>query len=213
MTTFFFVRHGVTSHTGHKLSGWMPDIPLNDEGRRQAEAAADHLSGVSFKAVYSSPIDRCYETAKIVAARHSLKVLKDDALGEVDYGKWTDRSLRSLMRTKLWTTVQRWPAAMRFPEGETLRGVQARAVDAIEDLKEAHPKGSVCCVSHGDVIKLVLAHYLGVHIDLYQRIVVGPASTSVVSLGEFGPMILALNARPSAAPGGKQSASLPGEPA
>lgn len=192
----------------------MPGIHLNDEGRRQAEAAAAQLATVTFKAVYSSPIERCYETAEMIAARHSQPVETDDALGEVEYGRWTDRSLKSLMRTKLWTTVQRWPAAMRFPEGETLRAVQARAVDAIEDIKSSYPKGSVCCVSHGDVIKLVLAHYLGVHIDLYQRIVIGPASISIVSLGEYGPHVSALNSMPAAlAPGAKQKASLPGDKA
>jgi probable phosphomutase (TIGR03848 family) len=213
MTTFFFVRHGVTSHTGHKLSGWMPGIHLNDDGRRQAEAAAAQLIDVKFKAIYSSPIERCFETAEIIAAPHRMKVQTDDALGEVEYGKWTDRSLKSLMRTKLWTTVQRWPAAMRFPEGETLRAVQARAVDAVEDLKAKHPKGPVCCVSHGDVIKLVVAHYLGVHIDLYQRIMIGPASVSIVALGEYGPAILSLNSQPVAAPEKNPAASLPGEPA
>lgn len=213
MTTFFFVRHGVTSHTGHKLSGWMPDIHLNDEGRFQAEAAAAELAKVRFKAVYSSPIDRCYETAEIVAAPHKLKVSTSDALGEVEYGTWTNRSLKSLMRTKLWTTVQRWPAAMRFPEGETLRAVQSRAVDIVEEIKAKHPKQNVCCVSHGDVIKLVLAHYLGVHIDLYQRIVIGPASISIVALAEYGPYVLAMNSMPSRQQEQKPKASLPGEPA
>ena len=213
MTTLFFVRHGVTSHTGNKLSGWMPGIHLNDEGRRQAEAAAAHLANTKFKAIYSSPIERCLETAEIIAARHKLEPVTNDALGEVEYGTWTNRSLKSLMRTKLWTTVQRWPAAMRFPEGETLRSVQARAVDYVEAIKAEHPKGTVCCVSHGDVIKLVFAHYLGVHIDLYQRIIIGPASISIVALAEYGPFILAMNTMPSRADAAERPrASLPGEP-
>jgi len=192
----------------------MPGIDLNDEGRAQAEAAARELAGVRMKAVYSSPIERCHQTAEIVAAPHKLAVLTDDSLGEVEYGTWTNRSLKSLMRTKLWTTVQRWPSAMRFPEGETLRAVQSRAVDVIETIRARHPKQNVCCVSHGDVIKLVLAHYLGVHIDLYQRIVIGPASISIVALAEYGPYVLAMNSMPSrASNGSKPKASLPGEPA
>jgi probable phosphoglycerate mutase len=214
VTTVFLVRHGVTEHTGHKLSGWMPGIHLNDEGRRQAESAATQLAGVKLKAIYSSPLERCFETAEIVAAPHKRRVATDEALGEVEYGTWTGRSLKSLTRTKLWTTVQRWPAAMRFPEGETLRGVQARAVDYLEEIKALHPKDSVCCVSHGDVIKLVLAHYLGVHIDLYQRIVVGPASISIVALAEYGPYILAMNTMPSRTDAKERPRpSLPGEPA
>ncbi|MGI8407569.1 MAG: histidine phosphatase family protein, partial [Actinomycetota bacterium] len=169
-------------------------VHLTEDGRAQAEKAAEKLSNVRFTAIYSSPIDRCFETAEIVAARHpKLALQKSKAIGEVQYGRWTNRSLRSLAKTKLWTTVQHWPSAMRFPDGESLREVQMRAVDEIERLKAKHPKGRVCVVSHADVIKLVLAHYLGVHLDLFQRIVVGPASISVVGLGPSGPAILALN--------------------
>jgi probable phosphoglycerate mutase len=122
-----------------------------------------------------------------------MKVQSRRGIGEVQYGGWTNRPLKSLMKTKLWDTVQRFPSAARFPDGENLREVQARAVTEIEKIHEAHPKGKVCCVSHGDVIKLIAAHYLGVHIDLFQRIVIGPASVSVLSLTEHGPHILALN--------------------
>jgi len=194
VTVFYFVRHGVTSHTGHKLTGWMDGVHLTDDGRSQAEAAAEKLAAVKFNAIYTSPIDRCFETAQIVASRHpKLSLQKNEAIGEVRYGKWTGRSLKSLGQTKLWTTVQHWPSAMRFPDGETLREVQMRSVDEVERLKALHPKSKVCCVSHADVIKLVFAHYLGVHLDLYQRIVIGPASISVVGLGATGPAVLALN--------------------
>ncbi len=197
MTTFFMVRHAVTEHTGKKLSGWMEGVPLTEDGREQAERVAAHLEGLKFDAIYSSPIERTLETARVVAAPHGLRVHTRRDLGEVEYGDWTDRPLRVLARTKLWSTVQRWPSGARFPNGESLREVQVRAVDEIERIAEEHPKGTVCCVSHGDVIKLVFAHYLGVHIDLYQRIVVAPASVSVFSLGERGPFILSLNAIPT----------------
>lgn len=197
MTTIYFVRHGLTSHTGSKLTGWMEGVHLTDEGVRQAEAAAEHLTEVGFEAIYSSPIDRTKETADVIAARHEdLEVTVARGIGEVQYGKWTGRSLKTLARTKLWATIQRWPSAVRFPEGETLREVQTRAIDEIERLREKHPDGTICCVSHADTIKLVLAHYLGVHIDLFQRIYIGPASISVVHLGDQGPQILALNSLP-----------------
>ncbi|HEU4480405.1 MAG TPA: histidine phosphatase family protein, partial [Actinomycetota bacterium] len=132
----FLVRHGVTAHTGHRLSGWMEGIHLTDEGRAQAEMTADELAETPLRAVYSSPIDRCFETAEAIAARHrGIDVTSTDRIGEVGYGAWTNRPLKSLMRTKLWTTVQRWPSAMRFPDGETLRSVQARAVDEVEELR------------------------------------------------------------------------------
>ncbi len=197
MTTFFLVRHGVTTHTNHKLSGWMPDIHLTEEGRAQAEAAAEGLAGVPLKAVYASPITRTTETARPIAERHGLAVATRRDLGEVEYGKWTNRSLKVLARTKLWSTVQRWPGGVRFPDGESLRAVQGRAVDGIEALRSDHPKQSVCVVSHGDVIKLVAAHYLGLHIDLFQRIVIVPASITVISVSDDGPRMLALNVVPN----------------
>ncbi|CAN5604347.1 histidine phosphatase family protein [soil metagenome] len=196
MTIFYLVRHGVTSHTGHKLSGWLPDIHLSDHGRTQVEATADMLAEVPFKAIYSSPIDRTMETARAIAARHKLEIEVTDAIGEVRYGKWTNRSFKTLARTKMWTTVQRFPSAARFPDGETLREVQGRAVDEVERLRLRHPKKTVCCVSHADVIKLVAAHYLGMHIDLFQRIDIAPASVTAIAIGDEGPRVLALNAPP-----------------
>jgi probable phosphomutase (TIGR03848 family) len=193
LTLLYLVRHGVTDHTGHRLSGWMEDVHLSEKGREQADAVAVLLAGIRFKAVYSSPIDRTVETARPIAARHDLGVKMRRNLGEVDYGTWTNRSVRSLARTKLWTTVQRYPSGARFPHGETLREVQTRAVTEMEKLVAQHPKQAICCVSHADVIRLVVAHFMGIHIDLFQRIVIGPASVSVVGLDEDGPRILSLN--------------------
>ncbi|MFP5299015.1 MAG: histidine phosphatase family protein [Actinomycetota bacterium] len=195
MTTFFFVRHGVTAHTGHRLSGWM-DIPLNEEGKAQAQAAADSLAGVRFKKICSSPVARCAETAEIVAAPHRKPVELLEDLGEVRYGDWTDRSLNQLKRLKAWKDVQHKPSSFRFPNGETLRDVQKRGVDAIESLAAQHRKANICCVSHADVIRLIFAHYMGVHIDLFQRIVIGPAAISVLGLGDSIPRILSLNQMP-----------------
>jgi probable phosphomutase (TIGR03848 family) len=196
MTTLWLVRHGVTSHTGHKLSGWLPDVHLTDEGRAQAEAAADLLANVDLEAVYSSPIDRTRETAAAIAARHGLTVRTRRTIGEVEYGKWTNRSFKVLSRQKLWGLVQRWPSSVRFPDGETLREVQSRALAEVEKIAEAHPNGMVCVVSHADVIKLVLAHYLGIHIDLFQRIVIAPASVSGIRLTPESPYVLSMNVSP-----------------
>ena len=200
MTTIYLVRHAVTSHTGHKLTGWMEGVHLTEEGRAQAEATAEQLAGVPLKAVYSSPIDRTIETARLVAVRHGLEVEINRDIGEVQYGKWTNRSLKTLARTKLWATIQRWPSAVRFPEGETLREVQTRAVDGIERLRAEHPRDAICCVSHADTIKLIVAHYVGVHIDLFQRIFIGPASVSALNISDYGPQLLSLNALPTPRP-------------
>lgn len=196
MTTVFLVRHALTPETGRKLSGWTPGVHLNADGLAQADATAEYLRTVPLKAVYSSPIDRAVETARVIAAHHKLQVKVRRAIGEVEYGKWTDRSFKTLRRTKLWEVVQRWPSGARFPDGESLVEVQTRAVREIERIREEHPKDAVCCVSHADVIRLVAAHYLGMHIDLYQRIVIFPASVTTVGFGSSGPSVLALNALP-----------------
>ena len=196
MTVFYFVRHGVTAHTGHKLSGWIPGIHLTDEGRAQAEAAAGMLASVPFKAIYSSPIDRTMETAAPIARLHGLEIVQAPSLGEVEYGKWSNRTFKTLVRTKLWEKVQRYPSGVRFPEGETLREVQSRAVEEVESIAARHRKQIVCCVSHADVIRLVAAHYLGIHIDLFQRLTVAPASVSVISLNDGRPLVISLNSSP-----------------
>lgn len=202
MTVFYLVRHGVTSHTGHRLSGWLPDIHLTDAGRRQAEVTAESLSKAPFRAVYASPLARCAETARIIAARHRLRVRTREDLGEVEYGSWTNRSLKVVARTRLWSDVQRWPAGARFPEGESFGEVQSRAVAAIEELRNKHRKDQVCVVSHGDVIRLLAAHYMGIHLDLFQRIVVSPGSITVLSVNDSGPGMFALNAPPGSKFGG-----------
>lgn len=194
MTVFLLVRHAVTSHTGHKLTGWAPGVHLSEDGLAQAEAVAEQLAKAPIKAIYSSPIERTLETAQAVASRHRIEVQVLDDIGEVQYGTWTNRSLKTLARTKLWAKVQGFPSAARFPGGETLREVQARAIAELERIQARHPKQMVCVVSHADVIKLVVAHYLGVHIDLFQRIAIGPASVSAVAVNDQGPMVLSVNA-------------------
>ena len=194
MTTFFFVRHAVTSHTGHRLSGRLPDIHLSEEGKGQAEAIAARLTPVRFDAIYSSPIDRTMETARAIGAVQGSRVKARRNLSEVDFGKWTNKTFKVLVRNKLWPLIQRWPSGVRFPAGESFLEVQQRAVAEVENLREKHPKGTICCVSHADVIKLIVAHYLGMHLDLFQRIDIGPASVTVIAVGNMGPRVITVNA-------------------
>jgi probable phosphoglycerate mutase len=161
------------------------------------KSVAERLERVPFKAIYSSPIERTRETADAIAERHKLDVEISPELGEVHYGKWTNRSFKTLVRTKLWATLQSFPSAARFPDGETLRAVQSRAVDEVERIRARHPKRTVCCVSHADVIKLIVAHYMGLHIDFFQRISISPASVTIISVSDGGPRVLVLNALPS----------------
>jgi probable phosphoglycerate mutase len=192
MTLLLLLRHAVTEQTGGRLSGWTPGLHLSDAGREQARALAERLAAVPIDAVYSSPLERCRETADAVAEPRGLKVDTLEDLGEVRYGAWTGRELKSLAKEPLWKVVQGNFSAARFPDGESIFEMQARAVTAVERLREAHPKQTVAICSHADVIKALAGHYLGLHLDLCQRLVVSPASVTAVWFGP-GPYLLRLN--------------------
>ncbi|MCB9420898.1 MAG: MSMEG_4193 family putative phosphomutase [Ardenticatenaceae bacterium] len=195
MTTFILVRHGENDWVNkHRLAGWIPGIHLNEKGHEQAQAAAERLAHLPVTAVYSSPVTRCMETAVYIARPHNLDVIELEEVGEVRYGKWEGKKIKKLAKKKRWMTVQFFPSRMTFPQGEALRDVQSRGIQALEKLSRQHPDDVVIVVSHADLIKLVMAHYLGVHIDLFQRIVISPASANVMSLHPSGGVrILRLN--------------------
>jgi len=193
MALLLLVRHALTDTTGRRLSGQEPGLHLSESGRAQAELLADRLSPIPLAALYSSPLERCIETAEIVAGGRSLEVRLLPELMEVDYGRWTGRPLPQLYRTTLWKRLQQAPSSIRFPDGETLAEVQRRCVTALDEIAARHAKKAVAVVAHADVIRLTLAHYAGVHIDLYQRLTVSPASLSAVFLGDRIPRIIRVN--------------------
>ena len=188
MAYILLVRHGQNEWVKKKrLAGWIPDIHLNDEGKEQAQQVAERLAHLPIAALYSSPVTRCLETASYIGQALELEVNHLDDVGEVRYGEWEGEEIKKLAKEKSWYAVQHFPSRFRFPQGEALREVQARAVGALEELTTRHKKNEmVVVVSHADLIKLVLAHYLGVHIDLFQRIVISPASVSALALLENG---------------------------
>jgi probable phosphomutase (TIGR03848 family) len=192
MRLLLLLRHAVTEHTGARLSGWTPGLHLSEAGREQAEALAGRLGPVPLDAVYASPLERCQETAAVVAGAKGLKLETLEDVGEVRYGDWTGRTIKELGREPLWKVVQATPSAARFPEGESLFEMQARAVLATERLREAHPKQTVAVCSHADVIKALVCHYLGMHLDLFQRVVVSPASLTAIAFGP-APYLVRLN--------------------
>lgn len=196
MTTIILVRHGENDWVKkHRLAGWIPDIHLNENGQKQAAAAADRLRHLPIKAIYTSPVTRCVETADYLAKATGLTPIELEDIGEVRYGEWEGKKIKKLAQKPLWRVVQFFPSRMRFPQGETLRGVQARAIDALELLCQQHPEDTIVLFSHADLIKLVVAHYLGVHIDLFQRIIISPASSSVLMLppGGAGVRVVRIN--------------------
>ncbi len=197
MTTVILLRHGrTTANTGGVLAGWSPGVELDETGLAQVAAVGARLAPVPLAAVVSSPLDRCRQTAGAVLAGRDLELQTDERLGEARYGDWTGRPLKELTKDPMWKVVQQHPSAAVFPgpEGEGLAQTQARAVAAVREWNaRLGPDAVWLACSHGDVIKAVLADALGLHLDAFQRIVVDPASVSVVTYTETRPFVVRVN--------------------
>jgi probable phosphoglycerate mutase len=196
MTTIYLVRHGDNDFIGktHKLAGWLPNVHLNDLGRLQADTLAELFSDIRIRAIYASPLERTMETAEPIAKAKGLSVEPRQNLGEIGYGRWEGMSLKTLSKRKLWPIIQNTPSLARFPEGESFVEAQDRVVSEVETLRTIHksPKASFMCITHADVIKLIIAHYIGLPLDLFQRIVVMPASISILQIDRV-PRLVRLN--------------------
>ncbi|MFN8126950.1 MAG: histidine phosphatase family protein [Candidatus Nanopelagicales bacterium] len=184
MTTVLLLRHGrSTANAEGVLAGWTPGVTLDDVGREQAKAVARRLAEVRFRTILTSPLERCRETAEIVAKRRraDLPIHTEVDLAEPRYGDWTGRPLEVLAKDPLWDSVQHHPSGVTFPGGESLATMQTRAIGAIRRWNRRLGEGSTyVAVSHGDVIKAILADALGMHLDLFQRIQIDPCSVSVI---------------------------------
>jgi probable phosphoglycerate mutase len=185
-THLVLVRHAVTAQTGPLLSGRTPGVDLSEEGRAQADALGLRMATLPIDVVYASPIERTTQTAEAIAAHHGLPVLRLDGVLEADYGEWTGQKISDLAATDLWKVVQRTPSRVTFPSGEAMATMQTRMVAALEAVVIDHPGQLVVVVSHADPIKAAIAHYTGVHLDLFQRIVVSPASVTAFAFGHHG---------------------------
>jgi probable phosphomutase (TIGR03848 family) len=202
MTTVLLIRHGRTAaNATGVLAGWTPGVHLDDTGVTQAAALGARLLPVPVTAVVSSPLERCRETAAALlagrdgAADHAADHI-DDRLGECHYGDWTGRALKDLAKDPLWKVVQAHPSAATFPgaDGESMRAMQARAVDAVRDWNSRLGDDATwVAVSHGDVIKAIVADALGMHLDQFQRIQADPCSLAVIRYTQTRPFVVRLN--------------------
>jgi len=192
-TQLLLIRHGLTDWVGHRLPGWTPGIHLSEEGRQQVEALAQRLASLPIEAIYASPLERTVETAEAIAAPHGLPVQLRENLGEVRIGEWTGRTVEELARTEEWLTIRFYPSGLAIPGGETMYEMQTRVVAELDAIRKAHPGATVAVVSHADVIKAAVAHYLGLHLDLFQRLVVYPASLTALQFNKFGPRLVLFN--------------------
>jgi probable phosphomutase (TIGR03848 family) len=199
MSTLLLVRHGLTAMTGPVLAGRTPGLHLDERGQKQAAAVAARIAALPLAAIVTSPLDRCLDTAITIAdaqraAGRDPAWHVDERLIECGYGAWTGRPFKELMKEPLWKVVQTQPSAARFPDGEALTEVSARAVAAVRDWDTRLGADAIwVACSHGDVIKSILADALGLHLDQFQRIVVDPCSVSVVRYTDTRPYVLRAN--------------------
>ncbi len=195
IVTVVLVRHGrSTSNAAGTLAGRTPGVQLDEQGREQAAALARRLADIRIDRLVCSPLERCRQTLEPLAATLDLPVEVDERLSEVDYGAWSGRSLAELANEPLWRVVQAHPSAAVFPGGEGLAQMSARAADAIRAVRAgAAADRTVLVCSHGDVIKAILADALGLHLDAFQRIVVAPASVSVIRYTPLRPFVERIN--------------------
>jgi len=195
MTRILLVRHAPTPETGDRLTGRAPGVTLDRRGRQAARAVAEALAGLDIAAVYSSPIERTMETAAMVAGPHELQPVVEPGLTELDFGRWTGRTLESLRRLEAWHSVQMTPSRFRFPDGESFAEAQHRSVGSVERIAGMHEGKTVVAVSHSDIIKLIVAHYLGQALDLFQRLRISTASISELQIdGDQPPAVVSINA-------------------
>ena len=199
MPLLLLIRHGENNFvkTG-KMAGHLPGVQLNEKGQKQAQALAEALKDIPLKAVYSSPLERAMETSKPIADMHKLKIIQEPDLKDTGIGKWQGRSWRVLRLTKVWRIVQSAPSRFRFPDGESFIETQTRCVNAIEGIIKTHnkPKDIVAVVFHADPIKLVVAHFLGMPLDHFQRLSCDTGSLTAIYADSASSNLIKLNQRP-----------------
>ncbi len=197
MTILLLIRHASNDYLqAGRLAGWIPDVHLNAKGQREADAAARRLAEIPLNAIYSSPLDRALDTAKAIAACQKLEIHIREELGETHAGEWEGKTVKELEATDAWKQMLAHPSDFRFPGGETIGEMQTRMVAMLDAIVAAHPDQIVAVVSHADPLKAVIAHYLGMDLNQFNKIAISPASITAFAFGEHGSMLLRLNDTP-----------------
>lgn len=194
MTILLLIRHGSNDFVKEgRLAGWLPEVHLNAQGQREADALARRLNHISLSAIYSSPLDRCMETATAVALCQKLPIHVREELGEFRSGDWQGKKIDELKETETWKQLQSSPSGVRLPNGETIDEVQTRMVAMIDAIVKQHPNEVVAVFSHADPLKAAIAHYLKMNLNDFQHIIINPASVTVFFFGENGANLFKLN--------------------
>jgi broad specificity phosphatase PhoE len=193
MTTILLIRHASNDYLGRALAGRLPDVHLNEQGHREAQALAQWISRWPIQAIYCSPLERARETAQPLAEKLGIPVRIEEALIEVGFGDWTGMSMKELDRVADWRKHPTMRSCIRPPGGEHIIETQCRLVRVFEVIQKDYPEGLVAAVTHADHVRAALSFYLGVSVDLMSRIEVSPASVTVLHLDSSAPRVLAVN--------------------
>jgi probable phosphoglycerate mutase len=193
VSTLLLIRHGANDWVHGRLAGRLRGVHLNEAGRAQAAALAERLAAVPLAAIYASPLERTVETATAIAGPRALALQLVPGIQEVDYGEWQGAELAQLARHELWPGVQHYPSGTRFPGGETLGEAQQRMIQHLEVIRARHPRETVAVVSHADIIKLAIAYYIGMHLDLFQRLEIATCSVTALRFTPHGPRLVTYN--------------------
>jgi probable phosphoglycerate mutase len=193
MTTFLLVRHGETDAVGKMIAGWQSGWHLNSAGKAQVEQLAQRLSRLPIAAVYTSPLERAVETAEPIAQCHGLNPQLQQQFGEFRFGEWEGKTIEELDGDSEWRRFNAHRSEVRAPGGELILETQARMVAQLRCVREAHPDEAVVVVSHGDPLRAVVAHYMGIPLDLLLRFEISPASVTVIKSGDWDSRVMCVN--------------------
>ncbi|MDQ4139965.1 MAG: histidine phosphatase family protein [Bacteroidota bacterium] len=193
MTTFLLIRHATTDAVGKHLSGRAPGVVLNNEGITQAQKLAQRLSGLPIAAIYTSPLERAIQTAEPLAKLLQLSPIIQEDFIELNFGDWTNAAFSDLQSQNQFQLFNSFRSATRIPGGELMLEAQARIINGLQKLCLQHPHQVIAVVSHSDLIKAAVAYYAGIHLDMFQRLEISPASVSVIQIFEETARILVIN--------------------
>jgi probable phosphomutase (TIGR03848 family) len=193
MTTLLLIRHALCDPVGRSIAGRAPGVSLNERGLQQAETLAERLAELPISAMYSSPLERAVQTARPIAERRGLRVEQREGLNEIDFGDWTGKQLGELQLISQWQNFNTYRSGTRIPGGETMQDVLSRTLNELQDIVKLHSGSMVAVVSHGDVLRSIICHFLGISLDLMLRLEIEPASVSIVDLQPYGPRVLLVN--------------------
>jgi broad specificity phosphatase PhoE len=191
--TFLLIRHGTNPKVGKGLTGWLPGVSLDANGRHQAECLAGQLAEVPIAAVYSSPLERAIETAEPLARKKGLEIIRDPAFGEINFGDWQGKDFAEIERDPEWRRFNSFRSGIRAPGGELMLDTQARMVGRILALAPEYSGRNVAVFSHADAIKATVSWLLGIPLDFHLRLEILPASTTTIVIDRAIPVVRSLN--------------------